>query len=327
MPPSWSSPAVLAPLVVLASIPAGPAAAQIPTDAGQVWKVYDLAPFVAAAGPGAERHVVEWILEETGYPAWHGESPAALSASDGKLSCFHDPQMQARVKAVVDRFVAEADTPHRYQIRVLGFDGPGWRAAARPALTPIPAATAGVQAWMLPREAAAVLVGQLRARSDAIELPTGPVLAANGVPASLAGGRRQTYVQDYLPQPGVAPGWQPRQASCDEGISIDVQPLLDLDGSAVEAAFRCRIDQIERMAQATLPAPAGGPPVGIQVPQVAAMRIGERFRWPAGHTLLVGLGLVPWPVPAQNGVVPALIPDVERRDVVVVVEPRLAAAR
>jgi hypothetical protein len=32
-------------------------------------------------------------------------------------------------------------------------------------------------------------------------------------------------------------------------------------------------------------------------------------------------------VPAQNGVVPALIPDVERRDVVVVVEPRLAAAR
>ena len=305
---------------------AAAAQGQIPTDAGQVWKVYDLAPFVTAAGPDSERHVVDWILEETGYPAWHGTSPASLSAGDGKLSCFHNPEMQARVAAIVDRFVTEADTPHRYQIRVLGFDGPGWRAAARPALTPIPTATAGVQAWILPREAAAVLVGQLRARNDVMELPVGPVLAANGVPASLAGGRRQAYVQDYAVQP-TPPGWQPLQAACDEGISIDVQPLLAADGSGVEAAFRCRIDQIERMAQATLPAPAGGPPVSVQVPQMAAMRIGERFRWPAGHTLLVGLGLVPWPAPAQNGVVPALIPDVERRDVVVVVEPRLAAAR
>lgn len=325
MPPSWSRPVALAAGSIW--LLAASAPAQIPTDAGQVWKVYDLSPFVAATGPDSERHVVEWILEETGYPAWHGASPASLSAGDGKLSCFHDPDMQARIAAIVDRFVEEADTPHRYQIRVLGFDGPGWRAAARPALTPIPTATAGVQAWILPREAAAVLVGRLRARNDVTELPTGPVLAANGVPASLAGGRRQAYVQDYVLQPAAPPGWQPLRATCDEGISIDVQPLLESESAAVEAAFRCRIDQIERMAEATLPNPAGGPPVGVQVPQMAAMRIGERFRWPAGHTLLVGLGLVPWPAPAQNGVVPALIPDVERRDLVVVVEPRLAAAR
>ena len=103
----------------------------------------------------------------------------------------------------------------------------------------------------------------------------------------------------------------------------DWHPLVSGDGSVVDAVFKCRIDQIERMAQVSLPAPAGGPPVAAQVPQVAAVRIGERFRWPASHTLVVALGLVPWPVPAQNGVVAALIPDVERRDVVVVVEPRL----
>lgn len=306
---------------------AEPAVAQIPTDAGQVWKTYDLTPFVQAAGAGSERHVVAWILEETGYPAWHGPAPAALSAGEGKLSCFHDPQMQARVADVAARFTAEADKPHRFTVRVFGFDGVRWRADARPALQPIPTATAGVQAWILPREAAAGVLARMRGRSDVVELPTGPVLAANGVPATLTGGRKLPYVQDYLPRPDAWPGWQPQQATCDEGLAIDFHPLVSADAATVEASFRCRIDQIERLAPLSLPAPGGGQAVQAQVPQLAAVRIGERFRWPATHTLVIGLGLVPWPVPAQNGALPALLPEVERRDVAVVVEPRLASSR
>jgi hypothetical protein len=303
------------------------AAAQLPNDAGQTWKTYDLEPFVKAAGAGSERHVLEWILQETGYPAWHGTIPASLSAGDGKLSCYHTPEMQAQVAGIVDRFVAEAGAPHRFTVRVFGVDGPAWRAKARPALQPIPTATPGVQAWIVPRETAAAVLANLRGRSDVAELPTGPVLAANGLPASLKGGRQQTYVEDYAQTPNAWPGWQPKQATCDEGLAIDLHPLVSSDGTAVEAAFRCRIDQIERMAPVSLPAPAGGQAVAAQVPQVAAVRVGERFRWPASHTLVIGLGLVPWPVPAQNSSVSALLPGVERRDVVVVVEPRLASGR
>ncbi len=323
--PFWLSRLLLA----LALVPAlwQPAAGQIPTDSGQIWKTYDLGPFLTVAGPDGERHVVEWILQETGYPAWHGEVPASLSAADGKLSCFHTPEMQARVADVVGRFNEEADKPHRFTVRVFGFDGPRWRAEARPALQPIPTATAGVQAWILPRETATAVLARIRNRSDVIELPTGAVQAANGLPAAISGGRKQAYVEDYLPRPDVWPGWQPQQAACDEGLAIDFHPLVSADSTAVEASLRCRIDQIERLAQLTLPAPAGGPPVEAQVPQVAAVRIGERFRWPATHTLVIGLGLVPWPVPAQNGPVAALIPEVERRDVVIVVEPRLAGGR
>jgi len=231
------------------------------------------------------------------------------------------------VADVVARFTDHADRPHRFSVRLFGFDGPRWRADARPALQPIPTATAGVQAWIMPRESAVAVLARLRSRGDVLELPTGPVLAANGLPASLVGGRRQAYVQDYLPTPGVAPGWQLQQAACDEGLAIDLQPLVSADASAVEAAFRCRIDQIERLAAVTLPAPVAGATVPVQVPQVAAVRIGERFRWPTTHTLVIALGLVPWPVPAQNGTVSALIADVERRDVAVVVEPRPAGDR
>ena len=313
--------------VVLACALTAPATAQIPSDIGQVWKTYDLTAFVAVAGAGSETHVVDWILQETGYPAWHGTSPASLSAGDGKLSCFHTPQMQAQVADVVERFVDEADKPHRFTVRVLGFTGPAWRGAARPALQPITTATPGVQAWILPREAAAVVIAQARARSDCVELPTGPALAANGLPAALTGGRTQEYVQDYALTPDAWPGWQPRRATCDEGFAIDLHPLVSQDGTVVDAVFRCRIDQIERLAAVSLPAPAGGPPIVAQVPQVAAVRIGERFRWPATHALVVALGLVPWPVPAQNGSLASLVTTVERRDVVVVVEPRLGSSR
>jgi hypothetical protein len=310
-------PCRLALLTALATWAAN-AVAQVPSDNGQVWKTYDIAAFVAAAGPGSERHVVDWVLQETGYPAWHGAHPASLSADAEKLACFHVPDMQSRVEGIVARFVGEADHPHRFAVRVFGMGSAAWRGEARPILQPIPTATPGVQAWILPREDAAVVLARLRGRSDCQELPTGAVLAANGLPATLTGGRKLPYVQDIGP-----PGWQAVGGTCDEGFAIDVHPLLSGDGTAVEAVFRCRIDQVERLATVSLPVPPGvrGTP-RIDVPQVAAVRIGERFRWPAGQTLLVGLGLVPWPVPAQN-TVPALVPDAKRRDVVVVIEPRL----
>ena len=304
---------------------AGSLRAQLPADAGQVWKTYDISPFVRQAGPGSQRLVVDWVLQETGSPLWHGETVASLSADATKLCCFHTPEMQARVGATVARFVADAATPHRFSVRVLGVGSPAWRSDVRPMLRAIPAATPGVQAWILSREEAAILVGSLRSRGDCEDLPTGMVLAANGVPAVLSGGRKQPYVKDVTPRADAGPGWQTLASTCDEGMSIDVQPLITQDGTAVEAVVRCRIDQIERMAPVTMKLPAGDrQTVQIEVPQVSAVRIGERFRWPANNTLVIGLGLVPWPVPGQNKAgSPAFFSDAKRTDVVVVIEPRL----
>jgi hypothetical protein len=315
-------------LVAVALLVAGscpPARGQIPATAGQTWKQHEIAPFVKMAGEGSQRYVVDWILQETGYPAWHGATAASLSADADTVSCFHTPEMQARVEEIVGRVVDSAAVPHRFTVRVLGLDTPAWRSEARPALTAVPAATPGVQAWIAPRETAAAVLGRLRSRSDCRELPTGPVLAANGLPATLSGGRKQPYVQDIAPRPDAWPGWQMQAAACDEGLAIDIHPLLTRDGSAVEAVLRCRIDQIERMAAVSLASPVNQQRVQVEVPQLAAVRVGERFRWPANQTLFVGLGLVPWPVPAQNVSAVALIADDKRCDVVIVVEPRLGA--
>ena len=312
--------------LMLAFLPVVKSAAQLPADAGQVWQTYDIAPFVRVAGPGSQKHVVDWVLQETGYEAWHGDTVASLTASDAALRVFHAPDMQTRVAETVKRFTVDDQAPHRFSVRVLGIGSPAWLADARPAMQPIAAATPGVHAWILSREAAALLVGQLRARGDCQELPTGATLAANGVPTVLAGGRTRPYVKDVAVRPEVWPGWQRLDATCGEGFELDVHPLITADGAAVEAVVRCRIDQIERMAPVTVTVPAADRQrVQIEVPQMSAVRIGERFRWPASQCLVIGLGLVPWPVPDQNATsTAALLIGAKRTDVIVVVEPRLA---
>lgn len=300
--------------------------AQVPADAGQVWKTYDISPFVKQAGPGSQKHVVDWVLQDTGYSSWHGDTVASLSADETSLKCYHTPAMQAKVEEIAARFTEDAAAPHRFSVRVLGIGSPSWRNDARGMLRPIPTATPGVQAWLMSREEAAMLVATLRRRSDCQELPTGAVLAANGLPAVLSGGRSRPYVRDIAPRPDVWPGWQTLGATCDEGMALDVQPLLARDGTVVEAVLRCRIDQIERMAPVVVNVPvADRQRAQIEVPQMSAVRVGERFRWPVNQTLVVGLGLVPWPVPGQNAAgTAALLSDAKRTDVVVVVEPRLS---
>lgn len=309
-----------------AALAAAASFGQLPADAGQVWKTYDIGPFVTVAGAGSQKHVVDWVLQDTGYGSWHGETVASLTADDATLRVFHKPDMQGRVEAIVTRFTANAQTPHRFSVRVFGIGSPSWRTDARPTMQPISAATPGVQAWIVSRENAAVLIGRIRGRGDCQELPTGPVLAGNGVPAVLSGGRKRPYVKDVDVRPDVWPGWQTLGASCDEGFALDIHPLLGADSATVEAVVRCRIDQIERMAPVSVPAPGGaGQRVQVEVPQVSAVRIGERFRWPANQCLVIGLGLVPWPVPGQNTAGSAtLLADAKRTDVIVVVEPRLA---
>jgi hypothetical protein len=315
-------------LVLVACGAPAVAVAQLPSDAGQVWRTYDISGFVKQHGPGSQRHVVDWVLQDTGYASWHGDVVAALSADESQLKCYHTPAIQARVADIAARFTADAAAPHRFMVRVLGVGSPGWRNDARALLDPIAASTPGVQAWIMAREEAAVLLAILRRRGDCQELPTGPVLAGNGLPAVLSGGRKRPYVQDVVPRPDAWPGWQTLGSSCDEGMTLDVQPLLSSDGTVVEAVLRVRIDQIERMAPVSVTVPtADRQRVQVEVPQLSAVRVGERFRWPANQVLVVGLGLVPWPVPGQNAAVSAaLLADAKRTDVVVVVEPRLGAA-
>ncbi len=101
----------------------------LPSEHGQVWREYDISPYThrVTSTNRPEQAIVDWILRETGYEAWHGEPVALLSASKRSLRVYHTPEMQATVTDIVQRFVdSEAET-HAYSIRVVSLDTASWR--------------------------------------------------------------------------------------------------------------------------------------------------------------------------------------------------------
>ena len=79
----------------------------LPQDAGQVWREYDIRPYTLRVTTTArpEQAIVDWILRETGYEAWHSDPVGLLSANREVLRVYHTPEMQAVVADIVDRFV------------------------------------------------------------------------------------------------------------------------------------------------------------------------------------------------------------------------------
>src|SRR6185503_20055003 len=102
------------------------------------------------------------------------------SADARSLRVYHTPATQAIVAEVADRFVnSEAET-HAFGIRVVSFDSPSWRAKAQRMLRPVNVHTQGVQAWLIAKEDAAVLLGELRKRGDFREHSAPHLLVNNG---------------------------------------------------------------------------------------------------------------------------------------------------
>jgi len=95
--------------------------AQLPNDSGQVWREYDIRPYTLRAEGAAkpQQAIVDWVLRETGYDAWHSETFGVLHASSETLTVYHTPDMQAIVADIVDRFVKQHPGPDEKKRRAL----------------------------------------------------------------------------------------------------------------------------------------------------------------------------------------------------------------
>jgi len=165
-------------------------------------------------------------------------------------------------------------------------------------LRPVPVQTPGIQAWLLTKEDAAVLLSELRKRTDFREHNSSNLMINNGQTGNLAVWRPQSYLQGVTFTPGTWPGYQTVMGKVEEGYGLELSPLLSLDGKTIDAVIKCQVDQVEKMVKVPLSLPAGPGPrqkLEIQVPQLASWRLHERFRWPRNHVLLVSCGVVARP--------------------------------
>lgn len=277
----------------------------LPNDAGQVWKEYDLRTYTSriTSTKRPERTVVDWVLRETGYEAWHGEPMGVLSAGQGTLRVYHTPEMQQVVAEVVSRFTSPKADSQAFTMRVVTISDPNWRSRAHRLLQPVPAQTPGVQAWMLKREDAALLISELSKRSDYREHSSPQLLIGNGETHVLSRTRPRSYIRDLLIQPNVLPGFEAQADQLEEGFAVEFSPLLSHDGGMVDAVFKCHIDHLEQLTPVLIDVPTPIAPrqrARIDVPQMAQFRLQERFRWPVDDVLLIGLGVVPAPLTVES---------------------------
>jgi hypothetical protein len=283
----------------------GIAGGSLPNDAGQIWREYDISSYTArvTSTKRPEQAIIDWILRDTGYEAWHTDPLGILSAGNRTLRVYHTPDMQRRVADVVERFVNSEAATYTFSMRVVTLDSPSWRTLEQRLLRPVPVHTSGVNAWLLPKENAAIMLGELRRRNDYREHNSPYLMVNNGQSTVVSAMRGRSYVRDVAPRPDLAAGFEPALGQVDEGFALDFSPLLSVDRRMIDATIKCEIDQIEKMIPVMIDMATPSAPrqrTKIESPQMSHYRFHERFRWPVDQVLLVGLGMVALPIPIDG---------------------------
>jgi len=278
----------------------------LPNDHGQVWREYDIRPYTSRVTntERPEQAVVDWILRETGTDVWFSEPLGILSANKDTLRVYHTPEMQRLVLDIVDRFVSSQAEAQAISIRLVSVGSPNWRTTAMSLLQPIDVKTAGVEAWIVSKENAAILLAQLRKRTDYREQDAPSIPIHNGQSHTITRTTPRTFVRSVRMRPDVWPGHELVSGQMQEGYSLQISPLMSLDGNTIDAVIKCEVDQIEKLVPVNVDIPVntgGAQRVQVQVPQVVSWRLHERFRWPANQVLMLGCGVVASPTQERMG--------------------------
>ncbi|MBN2578462.1 MAG: hypothetical protein JXB10_05675 [Pirellulales bacterium] len=284
---------------------ASPGNVTLPSDGGQVWREYDISGYTTRVTNTnrPEQAIIDWILRETGYEAWHSDPLGVLSANRRTLRVYHTPQTQAVVADIVGRFLSSEAATQTFSMRVVTLDSPSWRSKGQAHLRPVPVQTPGACAWILAKEDAAILLAELRRRNDYREHSSPYLMVNNGQSTVVSAMRTRPYPRDVLSRPDLPTGYEIQPGQVEEGFQIDFSPLLTADRQMIDATIKCDIDQVEKMIPVTIEVPSA---VGarkqadIEAPQMTHYRFHERFRWPVEHVMLIGLGMVPLPLPVNG---------------------------
>ncbi len=273
---------------------------ELPRKHGQVWKEHDITRYTSRVSTTArpEQAIVDWILRETGTEIWFSEPLGLLSADREKLRVYHTPEMQQIIQEIVDRFVSSKAESHAFGVQLVTVGNPNWRSRALSLMQSVTVQSPGVDAWLLSKENAAVLINELRKRTDFREHNSPNLVIHNGQSSTITRTRPRNYMHSVLLRENTFPGYEMEMGQVQEGYSLQISPLLSLDERTVDAVIRCHIDQVEKLIPIPVDIPSFGPQrpkVQVQVPQMVSWRLHERFRWPTDRVLLLSCGVVATP--------------------------------
>ncbi|MEO1525562.1 MAG: hypothetical protein AAFX06_08995 [Planctomycetota bacterium] len=272
----------------------------LPNESGQTQRFYDLRPYTGylTQQDHPEQAVVDWIIRETGTDVWFTAPFGFLNANRDQLRVYHTREMHEVVAGIVDRFVAGEKDPQVLSLKVMTVGNPNWRSRAHLLMQHVNVDSPGVQAWLLSKENAAVVLNLLRQRSDTRQVQAIDLITHNGQTQRLSSTRGRNYVRNVKPAATGWPPYEPETGEIQEGYRLEISPLLSVDGTAIDCAIKAEIDQVDKLKHVELALPLPNSQTHrtrIDVPQVVSWRLHERFRWPSAMVLLLSCGVIASP--------------------------------
>jgi hypothetical protein len=278
---------------------------KLPNSAGQIWREYDISPYTSQikSTQDPQKAVTEWILRETGTEMWFNQPLGILSADRNRLYVYHTPEIHSVVKGIVDRFVRTRGQIQNIDVNLVTVEKPNWRAQFYSVLQPIEVNSPGVEAWMVSKENAAILISQLSRRPDFAEHSGGRLTNHDGQTFVLEKKQPVQFVRNLRWVPNQVPNYQPLMTTVNEGYRLAISSLSTLDNGSIEAVIKCDVDQVEKLTTVKVNVPAGNgatTQLNLQIPQLVSWRLHERFRWPNDQVLLLSCGVVANPEPEKG---------------------------
>jgi hypothetical protein len=274
---------------------------ELPRSAGQVWREYDITPYTSqiTSTDQPEKAVLDWVLRETGTEMWFTQPMGVLNVDRSKIYVYHTPEIQTVVKGIVDRFVRTKGQIQKFDVNLVTVAKPNWRSQAYTMLQPIEVKSPGVEAWLVSKENAAILMGQLSRRSDFKKHSAGRLTNHDGQSFALDKTRPVQFIRSLRWTPGQIPNYQPLMTTLNEGYKLQLSCLTTVDNASIEATIKCDVDQVEKLNTVKVPVPStvGEQDVSLQIPQMVSWRLHERFRWPSDEVLVLSCGVVANPSP------------------------------
>ena len=303
---------------------------KLPNSAGQIWREYDISPYTARIknSEDPQKAITEWILRETGTEMWFHQPLGILNADKNRIYVYHTPEIHKIVKSIVDRFVRTRGQVQNIDLNLVTVEKPNWRSQSYTMLQPIEVKSAGVEAWMISKENAAILLSQLSRRSDFKQHSGGRLTNHDGQSFTLEKTTPVQFVRNLKWVPNQVPNYQPLMTSLDEGYRLSLSCLSAMDNSTIEAVIKCDVDQVEKLntVKVNLPGTSGTTQqMNLQIPQVVSWRLHERFRWPNDQVLLLSCGVVANPEPKSGGTglrLPGFNANSKRSDALLFIEYR-----
>ena len=302
---------------------------KLPNSAGQVWREYNISPYTSEITNSKEpqKAITEWILRETGTEMWFAEPLGILHANKEYLYVYHTPEIHQVVKEIVDRFVHTRGQVQNIDVNLVTIENPNWRSQSYTMLQPIEVKSPGVEAWVVSKENAAILLSQLSRRGDFKQHSGGRLTNHDGQAFVMGKTKPVQFIRSLKWVPNQVPNYQPQLSSVDEGYQLSISSLSCLASNAIEAVIKCECDQVERLSTVKVNVPGGNvgsETINLQIPQLVSWRVHERFRWASDQVLLLSAGVVATPASdSGSGLrLPSAIKKNKRADALLFIEYR-----